>query len=135
MEEKPKKKKTNRPTGHSSKSKRAGRPKLGLCEEDITKLAQYGMTDREMCDILQISLDTLQKFRSIIQSARGNLSKSIKRTQLQLAIEEKDRGMLIWVGKQYAGQTEKKEIQHSGEIAQPNVVFYGDRKPKKWSDE
>jgi DNA-binding CsgD family transcriptional regulator len=132
-EEKPKKK-TKRPTGHSSKSKRVGRPSLGLNEDDIFRLAQYGMTDVEMCNILQISLSTLNNFRSIIQKGRGNLSQSIKRTQLELALKEKDKTMLIWVGKQYAGQSEKQVHTHHGELNPPQVTVYGSQ-IKPWKEE
>jgi DNA-binding CsgD family transcriptional regulator len=127
-----KKKKTNRPTGHSSKSRRVGRPSLELNEEQIFKFAQYGMTDVEMCSILEISLSTLNNFRSIIQKGRANLSKSIKRTQLEVALKERDKTMLIWVGKQYAGQKDKQDIDHSGEIASPQVIYYGSDKPYIW---
>lgn len=127
-------KKTRRPTGHSSKSKRTGRPKLELDEDQILKLAQCGMTDLEMCDLLEISKDTLQRFRPIIQKGRSNLSQSIKRTQLEVALKEKDRTMLIWVGKQYANQKDKQDLEHSGEINSPQVVFYGSNPPKRWKD-
>ena len=97
----------NPKTGHSSKSRRVGRPRLELDEDQILKLAQCGMTDIEMCNLLEISKDTLQNFRAIIKKGRSNLSQSIKRTQLEVALREKDKTMLIWVGKQYANQTEK----------------------------
>ena len=103
------KKKDNRLHGQSTVSKRQGRPRLVIDEDQIFKLAQWGMTDREMASILEISLCTLNNFRPLIQKARSDLSKSIKRTQLELAINDKDKTMLIWVGKQYCGQSEKVE--------------------------
>ena len=121
--------------GHSTKSKRVGRPSLELDEEQILKLAQCGMTDEEMCDLLEISKSTLQNFRPVIQKGRSNLSQSIKRTQLEVALKERDKTMLIWVGKQYAKQKEKHDIEHSGEVSAPQVVFYGTKPPKSWSNE
>ena len=115
----------NRPHGHSSKSRRVGRPSLELNENDIFKLAEFGLTDKEMSALLEISLDTLNNFRSVIQKGRANLSKSIKRTQLEQALNEKNTVMLIWVGKQYCSQKDKQDIELSGEVSAPQVVVYG----------
>lgn len=127
-------KKTRRPCGHSTKSRRVGRPRLELDEDQILKLAQCGMTDEEMCNLLEISKDTLQNFRPIIKEGRSTLSKSIKRTQLEVALKERDRTMLIWVGKQYAKQSDKQKVDHGGEV-QARVIFYGDDEPKAWTEE
>lgn len=101
------KKKDHRSHGHSSKSKRPGRPRLELTHEQVFKLAKLGLTDTEMCSLLEISRSTLNNFRTTIQEGRAQLSKSIKRTQLELALDDRDKTMLIWVGKQYADQREK----------------------------
>lgn len=127
-------KKTKRPTGQSSKSKRTGRPKLEIDEDQIYKLALCGMTDVEMASLLEISKSTLQTFRPIIKKGRSNLSQSVKRTQLEVALKEKDRTMLIWVGKQYCGQKDKQDVEHSGEAMAPQVVFYGKGDPKRWGE-
>lgn len=108
------------------REKRQGRPRLEVDAEQIFKLAQLGLTDTEIADLLQAPISVLQHFRVVLQEGRARLSKSIKRTQLEVALKERDKSMLIWVGKQYAGQREKKDLEHSGEIATPQVVFYGD---------
>jgi hypothetical protein len=116
------------------KCKRAGRKRIKLNESDILKLAQCGLTDMEICQILNISLDKLNQYRSIIQEGRAQLSQSIKRTQLELALKERDKTMLIWVGKQYAQQRERQELEHSGEVNSPQIVFYGNREPLQWEN-
>lgn len=126
----------NPKTGHSTKSKRpVGRPRIELDEEQLLKLAQCGMTDDEMCNLLEISGETLHNFRAILKKGRSNLSQSIKRTQLQCALQEKNTTMLIWVGKQFAGQKDKQETEHKGELPSQQIVFYGNESPKKWSEE
>lgn len=109
---------------------RIGRPKLEVCKEDIKKLAQVGLTDQEICYLLDISHSILNRFRPILQLGRAELCKSIKRTQLEIALQERDSKMLIWVGKQYANQHEKQQTELSGEITQPTVVMYGKTKKK-----
>lgn len=127
----------NPKTGHSTKSKRpVGRPRIELDEEQLLKLAQFGMTDDEICNLLEISGETLHNFRAVLKKGRSNLSQSIKRTQLQVALQERDKTMLIWVGKQYAGQKDKAESNIKGEgIAPTQVMYWGDSPPKKWADE
>lgn len=98
--------------------------KLKLNEDDVFKLAQHGLTDAEICSLLGCKRTALENYRAIIQEGRANLSKSLKRTQLELALKEKNTTMLIWLGKQYAGQREKHETNHTFE--NPQVVFYGD---------
>lgn len=128
-------KKDNRPHGQSTKSRRVGRPRLEIDEDQILKLAQFGMTDQEMVSLLEISLSTLNNFRSIIQKGRSNLSQSIKRTQLEVALKERDKTMLIWVGKQYAGQKDKRDLEHSGEVSSPQIIFYGNEVPEQWNED
>lgn len=112
-----------------------GRPRLEIDEDQILKLAQFGMTDQEMVSLLEISLSTLNNFRSIIQKGRSNLSQSIKRTQLEVALKERDKTMLIWVGKQYAGQKDKRDLEHSGEVSSPQIIFYGNEVPEQWNED
>lgn len=127
--------KNNGNKGHSTKSKHAGRPRLELCEDDILRMAQTGLTDEEIAHILQVSASTLHNFRTTLKEGRANLAQSIKRTQLEVALKERDKTMLIWVGKQYAKQKDKHDVEHSGEVASPQVVFYGSNPPKSWKEE
>jgi hypothetical protein len=128
----------NPKNGHSTKSKRpVGRPRIELDEEQILKLAQGGMTDEEMSNFFDVSRDTIQNFRAVIKQGRSNLSQSIKRTQLQVALQERDKTMLIWVGKQYCGQKDKafNEIEGKGIAPAQQIIYYGKDEPKTWSEE
>lgn len=129
------KRKFNGNKGHSTKTRRVGRPALEVDEESILKLAQVGMTDEEICQLLDISQSLLNNFRGIIQRGRSNLSKSIKRTQLEVALNERDKTMLIWVGKQYAKQRDRQDLEHSGEVSAPQIVFYGSQAPKSFKED
>ncbi len=115
-------------------SRRVGRPRLELCEEDILRMAQTGLTDDEIAHILDISVSTLHNFRAVLKRGRADLAQSIKRTQLEVALKERDKTMLIWVGKQYAKQKDKQDVEHSGEVNAPQVVFYGTKPPKAWAE-
>lgn len=111
--------------GKPKKKNYVGRPVVQRDEDQIFRLAQIGLTDDEIQHCLDLSNCVLEKYRAIIQRGRANLSKSIKRTQLELALKHKDRQMLIWVGKQYAGQRET--LDNNFRIStSPEVVVYGE---------
>lgn len=134
--DKPKRKsvKENGNKGHSTKSKHGLKRKLNVNIEDITNLALVGCSDREICHILKISTSKLEDFRGVLQEARGQLHSKIRKTQLDVAINQKNPTMLTWVGKNYLKQSDRQEVEHTGEGLQPQVVFFGERQPKAWGE-
>jgi hypothetical protein len=93
--------------------------------EEVKKLAQLGCTDKEIAAFLEIAEKTLQiNFREELDWGRANLRQSIRKAQIQSAIQDKNSTMLIWLGKNYLGQKEPKtNVEHSGGITIEKVMF------------
>lgn len=91
------------------------RPKKELDGEQIRELAGFGLTAAEISAFLRCSQDTIERrFADVIKAGRDNLSASLKRRQVMLALDG-NVAMLIWLGKQYLGQREKVEHKQSDE--------------------
>jgi hypothetical protein len=87
-----------------------------LDPEKIRKLAQLGFTKREICAIMECSIKRLNRFESVIEIGRDHRDASIRRKQFEVAIKGNPT-MLIWLGKQYLGQSDKNDVAVSGQIA------------------
>lgn len=87
------------------------RPKLEIDEKTVEAFARLGATNREIADHFICDETTIAKrFSSILTKARAN--RKIKLRELQWRLAEKGNlGMLIWLGKQELGQSEKTEIK------------------------
>lgn len=94
---------------------RTGRPKIAINWEDVDKLCGLACTRDEISAFIGVSNDTLEraikrKFKLTFaayyeqKSALGNVS--LRRKQFEAA-QNGDRTMLIWLGKQRLGQSEK----------------------------
>lgn len=112
-----------------------GRKKLKLCKQDITDLAEIGCTNENIAKIMKCSADTIENnFSGACAIGRANMQKSIKKTQLDVAINDKNVQMLIWVGKQWCSQRDsRQEVEHKGEI--PLIIkHFGTKEPRKWKE-
>jgi hypothetical protein len=94
-----------------------GRPRKILSEEGIklvSRMASYMCTEEEIAGCLEMSLDTLHNddnkelFRSAIEKGKANGKESLRRKQYQVGMKG-NSSMLIWLGKQWLGQTDKIE--------------------------
>lgn len=92
-----------------------GRPKKMLTEEGVKlveSMARIMCTEEEIAELLNTSLDTLlnadnkELFRSAINRGKANGKQSLRREQYKLAMKGNVK-MLIWLGKQVLGQTDK----------------------------
>lgn len=92
-----------------------GRPKIEIDFETVEKLCQMQCTGEEIASFLNVDYDTLEKriktnyhlsFSEYIKKNSENGKCSLRRQQWKLAMAD-DRTMLIWLGKQYLGQTDK----------------------------
>ena len=104
-----------------------GRPRKVLTEEAlklIESLAHIMCTDEEIAGILDVSVDTLLNednkglFRSAIEKGKQGGKASLRREQWKLA-QKGNASMLIWLGKQWLGQTDKVEQTTSFEDLTP----------------
>ncbi len=87
----------------------AGRPLKNINPQQVAELAAIGCTMIEMAAVLDCSVDTLEnRFSDVIKKNRQEFKMSLRRFQYRAA-EEGDRTMLVWLGKQYLEQTDKRE--------------------------
>jgi hypothetical protein len=95
-----------------------GRPKKEIDYELVGKLAEIQCTHEEIASILGISRQTLSKdeeFLYIYSSKKEAGRSSLRRMQWKTA-ESGNPTMQIWLGKQWLGQSDKQDVNHSGDI-------------------
>jgi hypothetical protein len=94
-----------------------GRPRKVLNEygaSTVEKLAGMMCTDEEIASVMGVSVDTLlnasnkKTFSERKETGRNKGKASLRRMQYKAA-EAGSTSMLIWLGKQFLGQTEKQE--------------------------
>ncbi len=101
-----------------------------LTEAQIEKLAAYGCTDEEIATLAEMSETELKRsFGPLLKKGRSNLRERLRSAQVKKALghfyekEDKDGNieiyttppdntMLIWLGKQYLGQSDKTETKN-----------------------
>jgi len=103
--------------------KKAGRPRALTADaatlKIITGLGKIQATTKECAAVLGVSEPTYLKFKSdhqvVADAYRDGVGKglaSLRRRQFKAA-EDGNATMLVWLGKQYLGQTDKQEIAAS----------------------
>jgi hypothetical protein len=113
--------------------KGAGCPTIKLNWEDIDKLCFIQCTLREIASFCNCSEDKIEiachkeknmKFSEYSELKRGNGKVALRRTQWRLAVEKEDKTMLIWLGKQHLGQSDKQELTgKNGQAIELNVDY------------
>jgi len=93
-----------------------GRPKIPLDWKEIGKLGAIFCTQEEIAAWYDCSIETLNArckeeqgvtFLEFLKQKRQGGKMSLRRRQYQKAVNEGDRVMLIWLGKQYLGQSDE----------------------------
>ena len=97
----------------ATKKKSPGRPKkYNLDTKQVEQLAGFGCTDTEIASFFDISRTTLERNYEHYMT-KGRESGKIRLRQYQWASAKKGNvAMLIWLGKQLLGQSDKQEINH-----------------------
>ena len=95
-----------------AKKKPIGRPKkYEIPTDKLEQLASFGCTNIEMASYFGCSPDLLEKSYSEFLT-KGRDKGKIRLRQLQYKAAEKGNVvMLIWLGKQVLGQSDKQEIE------------------------
>ncbi len=91
----------------------AGRPKTAIDYGLVEDLGSIMCTMNEIASILGCSTSKLEKdeeFMRVYKKALDNGKMSLRRQQYQLAMKG-NCTMLIWLGRQYLGQTDKVESE------------------------
>lgn len=93
-----------------------GRPPKEIDEDQLYRLAAIHCTYEEMAAVMKCCTDTLKnRFSDLIERGRNEGKASLRRMQYQKA-KEGNVVMMIWLGKQILGQSEKVEnvnVNHS----------------------
>lgn len=92
------------------------RPLKEIDEEQVKKLASFGLSYGEIAALLECSHDTIERrFASAIKEGHERRNASLRRRQY-LGAMKGSVPLLIWLGKQYLGQTDKVQQEHGGGI-------------------
>lgn len=92
-----------------------GRPKKVIDYKLVEQLGSIQCTQEEIASALDISVRTLQRdeeFCRIYKSAMNDGRKSLRRLQWDAA-HNGNTTMLVWLGKQYLGQRDKRDIEQT----------------------
>jgi hypothetical protein len=107
----------------AEKKNKGGRPKKELDYELIEELARIQCTHEEIASCLKVNHKTLkadEKYLELYKRGQDEGRKSLRRYQFEAA-KKGNSAILIWLGKQYLGQTDKIETKNDIENLQPLV--------------
>lgn len=89
---------------------RIGRPPLDVNTEVVEGMAIVGATNTEIAEFCGCSVDTLtRRFADILVKSRAGRKAKLRRAQYQVALKG-NPAMLIWLGKNELGQSDKVEV-------------------------
>ncbi len=119
--------------------KERGRPRIEIDLTQVERLATIQCTDEEIACVLGVSYNTITRrkaddpaFVEALEAGRGKGRATLRRLQWQRAQGGSDT-MLIWLGKNVMGQTDKATL--AGDPDSPLFptirVLFGDGNPSK----
>lgn len=94
---------------------KGGRPPIVIDYDAVERLGQIQCTQEEIANVLNISLARAVHDDKFVQAHRKGMEvgkASLRRQQFKGA-EQGNATMLVWLGKQYLGQSDKIENRHS----------------------
>lgn len=97
----------------NAQKSRLGRPKKFVDLELVERLAQIQCTHTEIASALGISVDTLTRnrhFAEVYKRGAESGRKSLRRMQFESALKG-NVTMMIWLGKQYLGQSDQGRLE------------------------
>lgn len=84
---------------------------------EVRNLAAIGATQKEIANFFGVSREFIrQNFSEDITKGHEDVKMSIRRAQIKNAINHGSNAMLIWLGKQYLGQSDKQEVDHNHQM-------------------
>ena len=116
-------------------------PSKPMTDEDFEKLVgmiRIQCTAEEICAILGMSEDTLgrriaernisgvKNFADLYKRHQDEGKASLRRAQWKAATQDNNPTMLVWLGKNMLGQTDKQDVRMSGEMAHKIQVQFID---------
>ena len=90
----------------------------------VKRLAAIGVTVNEMAFVIGCSEATIKRrFRMEIAAGKARLAISLRRRQI-MAARKGSVPMLIWLGKQYLGQSDRQEIARGERVEVVEEIVY-----------
>jgi hypothetical protein len=99
-----------------SQGEGGGRPRKKIDLETVEKLASIMCTMEEIASYLGMSTDTMTRSKACLAVFKRGLDKgrmSVRRMQYKAA-EDGNSVMMVWLGKQYLGQSDKNQTELTG---------------------
>ena len=98
----------------------AGRPKIEFNMREVKLLGQFRATYETMADWFECSADTIRRnmqnekseFCKVYKKAMATTKMKLSEAQVKYALNG-NATLLIWLGKQYLDQADRKEIEFS----------------------
>ncbi len=121
---------------------KVGRKRANIDWDKIDKLLIAGCIGTEVASHIGMHPNTLYRrceeehnisFSAYLQEKRAKGDSLLKIAQFDEAVNKRDRGMLIWLGKNRLGQTDKSEVAHEGKIP-IEIVNYSDHPIQAWQN-
>lgn len=98
----------------ADKKTKMGRKLLDIDPDDVFRLASMQCTNKEIGAFFGCDETTIAKrFSTELSKGRETGKMSLRRKQLEVA-KSGNVTMLIWLGKQYLGQSDKQEVGGAG---------------------
>ena len=119
--------------GHAPTGNSPDHPLLPINWDEVDKFLQAGCSGAQVASAIGVSADTLYRrcqkergasFSAVLQEKRAKGEAYIRLKQFSVAMKG-DRGMLIWLGKQWLGQRDRP-VAESNEPLSINIIHYGD---------
>lgn len=86
------------------------RPPKPINQDQLKKLAAIGLSNAEIAAVLDCSPDTIERrYHNLLERGREHRNASLRRKQFEVAMSGHPT-MLIWLGKQFLGQTDKTAV-------------------------
>jgi hypothetical protein len=105
-----------------------GRPRIEIDYKQVEQLAAMQCTDEEIAAVLGVERNTIRRrkkddeqFCSAYKKGQERGKASLRRMQFKAA-EAGNATMLIWLGKQYLGQSDKSQQELSGPGGGPIAI-------------
>lgn len=114
-------------TAGKGRGKGGGRPALHIDPRVVAGMVFAGATNVEIAEFLECSTDVIERrFAGVLRKKRSSMRLRLRRAQFRLAMEG-NVTMLIWLGKQYLGQSDHPVAHIEAHEAQPrqSILFAG----------
>jgi hypothetical protein len=112
-------------------AKKVGRPKIEFSPDEMKKmevLAAMGASNESIAEFLGCSVDTLDRnYADTLKKGKDRMKNNLRIAQYRLAMNG-SVAMLIWLGKQLLGQSERRGFDDGGIGDGFNFVDPGDKK-------